>query len=114
MRLSLLAVAVALALESAAAFCILPSTNVAIAKHTFLKYAIVYPDDDDDEKEDTKKSKEAAASQKSADGAVASFEGYKDYDELSEVTETLNVDAYDSMAGGIMPGQQLSSLCSDD
>ena len=113
MRLSLLAVAVALALESAAAFCILPSTNVAVAKPTFLKYAIVYPDDDDDEPKD-KKPKEAAANQKSADGAVASFEGFKDYDELAEVTETLNVDAYDSMAGGILPGQQLSSLCSDD
>ena len=78
-----------------------------------LCYQIVYPDDHENEtKEETPKA--SAAPQKTTDGAVASFEGYQDYDETKEANEMLNVDAFDSMAGGIIPGQQLSSLCSDD
>ena len=116
MRLSFFFFTVAFAVETTTAFCVLPLK--ATVKATHLKYNIIYPDDA--ESEDQKKpaanpaQQAPAAQQKSADGAVASFEGYQDYDELKEVTEVLNVDAYDNMAGGIIPGQQLSSLCSDD
>ena len=83
---------------------------------TFLSYSIVYPDDDDDGEAEAQQQKPAPVQQtlKNADGAVASFEGYVDYNEMDEITEVLNVDAYDSMAGGIIPGQQLSALCGDD
>ena len=119
MRLSALAVAVLTVLECATAFRpLLPSTKAMIAKPTssFLKYSIVYHSDEDDneQKQEEKPQQDPRETQKSADGDVASFEGYSDYDEMKEVTKHLNVDAYDSMAGGIIPGQQLSSLCSDD
>ena len=73
----------------------------------------MYPDDAEEEKPEEAQNK-PPVSQANADGSIASFEGYTDYDELAEVTEMLNVDAFDNVAGGIMPGQQLSSLCSDD
>lgn len=86
-----------------------------------LRYQIVYPDDHEEANAKEKKQRQDATAQAAAkppvsavDGAVATFEGYIDYDELQEATDMLNVDTYDRLAGGIIPGQQLSSLCSDD
>jgi hypothetical protein len=113
MKLSVFFLTMIAALESATAFCNLPyRTTSQVVKQpvTFLKYAIVYPDDEIEE--DTTPA-EATPTQKNSDGSVASFEGYKDYNELAEVNQ-MNVDSYDNAAGGIVPGFQLSSLCSDD
>lgn len=120
----------ALALELTTAFVILvPSKKVASRQQSFLKYAIVYPDDDEDgKKEDAVDPNSVAAAAMPSQGPTSedqsqgsnagpdSLDQYRDIDEFEadEVNKDLNVDAYDSAAGGIMSGFQLSSLCSDD
>jgi len=118
MRLSLLVPFLALAMKSADSFSILPSAQPKMQCHPSsmaLRYTIIGPppDDDDMENEQTspKQQKAATANDQAGPG---SLEGYRDYNELEDVEEMLNVDAFDNKAGGIVPGFHLSSLCSDD
>jgi hypothetical protein len=113
MKLSTLSLALALTLESVSSFCLVPSK---VSTPTFLRYTIIgNPDDDvtDSRKSDSSSPVAQATAATDQFGGPSSLAGYSDYDEQSAVDE-LNVDAYDNAAGGIVPGFQLSSLCSDD
>jgi hypothetical protein len=114
--------ALVLALESAAAFSILPSKTITRTPTILLKYSIVYPEDDEKPKQgvdpnsvayaaDKNKSKEAPVSK--SDPGPGSLDGYKDFNELDGDDE-INVDSYSTEVGMILPGFHLSSLCTDD
>jgi hypothetical protein len=101
-----------LVLGSASSFSVRPLRTIK-ATNTALHYQEI-PGPDDEEEEKNKKQATVQAKAETSQGGPGSLEGYSDYDEMAELDAELNVDAFDSMAGGIRPGFQLSSLCSDD
>ena len=114
MKFSTFALAlVALTFESVASFCLVPCKA---STPTFLRYTIIGNPDDDaavDKKDETDSEVSEAATAVDQFGGPGSLDGYRDYDESGAVDE-LSVDSYKNEAGGIVPGFQLSSLCSDD
>lgn len=105
-------------LESALSFGILvpqqqSSRRVAV---TALRYTVIGPppDDDDNDAEpfiprQRQRQREALV----ADGGLPRDYSSDDF-HFAEGYDDLNVDAFDSMAGGIVPGHRLSALCGDD
>jgi hypothetical protein len=110
MKLSILV----LVFGSAYSFSIRPLRSIKTT-NTALHYTVYGAPEEEEEQE--KPPVQQAKTVMDANGGPGSLDGYSDYDEAAEfagVDDDLNVDAYDSMAGGIRPGVQLSSLCSDD
>lgn len=85
-----------------------------------LSYTII-PGAEPDEKDDDDDAEPNFWAQRKGDqnAGPGSLQGYRDSEEMkmhSGIDDDLNVDAYDNMAGGIIPGVQLSAggLCGDD
>jgi hypothetical protein len=109
MKLSILV----LVLGSAYSFSILPLRSIKTA-NTALHYTIIGAPDEEEQEKNKQPPVQQAKTATDSQFGPGSLDGYLDYDESAELDEELNIDAYDSMAGGIRPGFQLSSLCSDD
>ena len=113
------------ALEQASSFC--PSNlslRTAAPFSTSLGYTVIGGIDDEGEAEvdpwsvgagsaslQDSNSKSAAA--KTVDHGPGDLSGYSD-DYVEKEEDDLNVDAYKSEVGGVVPGFRLSALCSDD
>jgi hypothetical protein len=107
MKLSILV----LSLGSASSFCIRPTTT---SLQSALRYTIIGNPDEEVEEASPAAVAQPTASTDSRFGP-SSLEGYSDYNERAEFETELGVDSFSNKAGGgIMPGFDLSSLCSDD
>ena len=108
-------------MEKISAFSIVRTITQTISP-TCLKYTIIGGADDDAEPEkdpwavDSGNSAQQNRSAQKSDAVAhgpGDLSGYSD-EYVEKEVDDLNVDAYDSAAGGIMPGFNLSGLCGDD
>jgi len=90
---------------------------------TFLRYTVIGGIDDDEEPEkdpwavgsskSTSQQRSASPKADTVSHGPGDLSGYSD-EYVEKEVDNLNVDAYDSTAGQVMPGFHLSALCGDD
>lgn len=112
-----LSVLALLVLKSVTAFQVIPQ-KAAATSSSALRYT-VFGAPDDEVEEDPQgvnyTQQRSAAPQQAQNGAVKDLSSYRDYDEVFEDVDEINVDSFSHVSGSsIMPGFHLSSLCGDD
>lgn len=105
-------------LASANAFqvFVVPSQQQRIKSTTALQYTVIGPPGEDMEQDPNsvgyQQHRQVTAS---SQGAVQDLSQYRDYDEVLEDEDQLNVDSFSHTSGAaIMPGFHLTALCGDD
>jgi hypothetical protein len=100
---------------------IIPQRNQEVTlSSTALRYTIIGPPDEEQEQDphavgDSQHHFTPTTKQTAHNGGVQDLSNYRDYDEILETEDTLNIDSFSHASGAsIMPGFHLSALCGDD
>ena len=105
-----------LVLQSSTSFQINPSRAASLSA---LRYTVIGAPGEEMEEDPQGvgyvQQRAAAAPQQAHNGAVMDLSSYRDYDDVLEDDDELNVDSFSPASGAsIMPGFHLSALCGDD
>ena len=102
-------------LWSAAAFTLVPPHKTSSSE---LRYTVFGGIDEEEVEQDPYavgyQQQQQRQPQRSQMGAVADLSQYRDYDDVLQDEDNLNVDSFSHLSGNIMPGFHLTALCGDD
>jgi hypothetical protein len=110
-----------LVFRSVASFQVIPHQKASVSSTTSLRYTIIGAPDEEPEQDPhavgyRQEQHSMTTKQNNVhNGGVQDLSNYRDFDEVLETEDTLNIDSFSHASGkAIMPGFHLTALCGDD